>query len=379
MGMYYVIGKLKTDVQNLHNAFTFIRRTKDMMSFRGSRLQEMQLPLGTVWLMEELAEAKGKQAVYENQSPQLLKSLREMALIESSESSNRIEGVTVERARLRPLVLGNTKPCDRSEEEVVGYRQALNWIHAQHQKISITPKTCLRLHALAQGGTSGDAGQWKQSPNDIIEVFADGRREVRFRPLEPERVPAAMEELATAYRHAMDQLHVTPILATACLVLDFLCIHPFRDGNGRVSRLLTLLAFYHHGHNVGRYISYERIVEQTKESYYDALQRSSVRWREGRHDIFPWFNYLLSTLRMAYREFEDRAALQRPTRGAKAELISYALENVLSPFGIAEIERLCPNVSRDMIRVVMNRWRDEGRLEMMGRGRDAKWRRLEQK
>jgi Fic family protein len=350
-----------------------------MMSFRGSRLQEMQLPLGTVWLMEELAEAKGKHAVYEHQFPQLLKSLREMALIESAESSNRIEGVTVERARLRPLVLGKTKPRDRSEEEVVGYRRALNWIHTQHQKLTITPQTCLRLHALAQGGTSGDAGQWKQSPNDIIEIFADGRREVRFRPLEPEHVPAAMEELCTAYRHAMDQLHVTPILATACLVLDFLCIHPFRDGNGRVSRLLTLLAFYRHGHNVGRYISYERIVEQTKESYYDVLQRSSARWRQGRHDIFPWFNYLLSTLRMAYREFEDRAAHQRPARGAKAELISYALENVTSPFGIADIERLCPNVSRDMIRVVMNRWRDEGRLEVMGRGRDAKWRRLDRK
>lgn len=235
------------------------------------------------------------------------------------------------------------------------------------------------LHALAQGGTSGDAGQWKQAPNEIIEIYADGRREVRFRPLEPAQVPAAVEELCIAYRHSIDQLKVTPLLAVASLVLDFLCIHPFRDGNGRVARLLTLLALYHHDYEVGRYISPERIVEQTKESYYEALQQSSIGWHEGQHDVLPWFNYLLSTLRMAYREFEDRAARERPARGSKADLIAYALEHVASPFGIADVERLCPNVSREMIRVVMNRWRKEGRLQVLGRGRDARWRRLERK
>src|SRR6185295_15420708 len=138
--------------------------------------------------------------------------------------------------------------------------------------------TLKRLHALAQGGTSGDAGHWKQSSNDIVEVYPDGHREVRFRPVTPDRVPSAVEELCVAYHHAIDQLKVTPLLATACLVLDFLCIHPFRDGNGRVSRLLTLLALYHHGHQVGRYISHERIVEETKESYYEALKASSLGW-----------------------------------------------------------------------------------------------------
>jgi Fic family protein len=350
-----------------------------MMSFRGTRIAEIRLPLGTVWLLESLAESKGRQALYEKQSPQILKALPELALVESTESSNRIEGVTVERARLRPLVLGHARPRDRSEEEIVGYRRALSWIHTNHGKISIEPDTCRRLHSLAQGGTSGDAGQWKRAPNEIIEIYPDGRREVRFRPVEPARVPSAIEELCLAYRHSIDQLKVTPLLAMACLVLDFLCIHPFRDGNGRVSRLLTLLALYHHGHDVGRYISLERIVEQTKESYYDALQQSSVGWHEGQHDVLPWFDYLLSTLRMAYREFEERAGRERPTRGSKADLIAYALENVPSPFGIADVERLCPNVSREMIRVVMNRWRKEGRLEVLGRGRDARWRRLERK
>ncbi len=350
-----------------------------MMSFRGTRLEKACLPQGTVWLLESLAEAKGREMLFEKQSPQILKGLREMAFIESAESSNRIEGVTVERQRLRPLVLGKARPRDRSEEEIVGYRRALHWIHAGYKKIPITPENCLRLHSLAQGGTSGDAGQWKSTPVDIVETFPDGRRRVRFRTLPPDKVPSAMDELCLGYRHAMDQGKVTPLLATACLILDFLCIHPFRDGNGRVSRLISLLAFYHHGYGVGRYISHERLVEQTKESYYEVLATSSEGWHEGKHDILPWFNYLLSTLRSAYREFEERAARDRPARGSKADLVSYALENVTSPFGIADIERLCPNVSREMIRVVMNRWREEGRLEVMGRGRDAKWRRIESK
>ena len=175
------------------------------------------------------------------------------------------------------------------------------------------------------------------------------------------------------------QRQVVALLAVAGTVLDFLCIHPFRDGNGRVSRLLTLLALYHHGYGVGRYVSLERLVEETKESYYDSLKMSSAAWHQGRHDVMPRFNYFLSTLRRAYREFEDRAGRERPARGSKAGLIEYALANVQSPFGIADLERLCPNVSRDMIRVVMNRWRDEGRIEVLSRGRDAKWRRLEQK
>jgi len=147
-----------------------------MMSFRGNRLSGLRIPQGTVWLLESLAESRGKQALYEARSPQILKALREMALIESTESSNRIEGVTVDRERLRPLVLGRSRPRDRSEEEIVGYRRALSWIHTNHEKIPIEPSTLLRLHGIAQGGTSGDAGQWKRSQNEIIEVYPDGRR-----------------------------------------------------------------------------------------------------------------------------------------------------------------------------------------------------------
>lgn len=167
-----------------------------MMSFHENRLAETQLPLGTVWLLEKLAESKGKQSLYEKQSPQILGALREMALVESTESSNRIEGVTVERERLRPLILGNARPRDRSEEEIVGYRRALSWIHTNHEKVTIEPDTLKRLHALAQGGTTGDAGEWKRTANEIIELHPDGHREVCFRPVEPDKVPAAIRAVS---------------------------------------------------------------------------------------------------------------------------------------------------------------------------------------
>jgi Fic family protein len=347
-----------------------------MMSFRGLRLFELRLPQGMVWMLETLAESKGRQQLYEHQSPQILQTLRELALIESAESSNRIEGVTVERGRLRPLVLGDEPPRDRPEEEIVGYRRALQWVHTDSATIAMKSATCLQLHALAQGGTTGDAGVWKTRPNDIVQIYPDGRSEVRFRPLAPELVPEAMEEMCRSYQFSIEQRQLTPLLALAALILDFLCIHPFRDGNGRVSRLLLLLGLYHHGFEVGRYVSLERIVEQTKEEYYETLRQSSQGWHEGEHNILPWFNYLLSVLRLASREFEERASRVRPQRGSKTDLIEAALENVKSPFGIADVERLCPNVSREMIRRVMNRWRKEGRLDILGRGRDAQWKKM---
>ncbi len=276
-----------------------------MMTFRGNRLAGTKLPLGTVWLLEKLAESKGKQALYEKRSRRLLKTLEETALVEGVESSNRIDGVTVEPERLRPLVLEDARPRDRSEEEIIGYRNALNWVHNNREAAPIESQTIRRLHALAQAGIIGDAGEWKESQNEIIELDPEGRLKVRFQPVEPALVPAAVQELCLAYKNSLDPLKITPLLAVASLVFDLLCIHPFREANGRVSRLLTLLALYHHGHNVGRYVSLERIIEKTKGSYYEALQTSSLGWHDGSHDIMPWFHYFLSMIHAAYGEFEE--------------------------------------------------------------------------
>jgi Fic family protein len=325
--------------------------------------------------MGTVMECKGRQQLYERQKPEVLRILRELALVESTESSNRIEGVTVEWARLRPLVLGRARPRDRSEEEIVGYRNALNWVHTQHANIRIEPATVQRLHALAQAG-SGDAGQWKRQDNEIIEVDAQGNRRVRFRPVPAAETSKAIDDLCLAYRHALDQDILPPLLATASLVLDFLCIHPFRDGNGRVSRLLTLLALYTHGYEVGRYVSLERLVEESKESYYETLARSSEGWHEGRHDLAPWWAYFLTIIRSAYREFERRIGQLATRRGAKTEAVEAAIAQLPDQFTIGDVERLCPSVSRDMVRAILKTLRRERRLTIQKRGRYAIWRKL---
>jgi Fic family protein len=273
-----------------------------MMSFRGSRLTGLNFPLGTAWLMADVAEARVRQDFYTKQAPQLLTALRETALIQSVESSNRIEGVTVAPDRLVPLVLENAKPRDRSEEEIRGYRLALELIQTSPRDLEITPDLLRRLHGLIQEG-SGDAGEWKRVANEIIELRPGAPPTVRFRPVSVAETPAAVGELCLSYRHVVNQSLAPPLVATAALIFDFLCIHPFRDGNGRISRLLTQLALDQHGIEVGRYISLERLVEESKADYYDVLHRSSEGWHEGQHDLLPWLNYFLSIVKRAYREF----------------------------------------------------------------------------
>jgi Fic family protein len=362
------------DWQNHYGAGITESGEPGMMTFR-SRLHDLKLPLGTVWLMSDIAEAKGRQDLYTKQSPQILKALREMAMVESVESSNRIEGVTVHPDRLRPLVLGNTRPRDRSEEEIQGYRNALKRIHAGAAELPITPDVMQDAHRTVQEG-SGDAGQWKAVNNDIIELRPGEAPRVRFRTLAFKEVPGAVEEMCLLYRHALDQQHVPPLVAVAALVLDFLCVHPFRDGNGRVSRLLTVLALYHHGFEVPRYISLERLIEESKEDYYAVLQDSSTGWHEGEHDLLPWLNYFLAIVRRAYVQFEERAGQVKSPRGAKTELVLNAIRSAVNPFRIADLQHACPGVSVDWIRQVLKNLRSQGKVECLGRGTQAQWRRL---
>lgn len=344
-----------------------------MMSFRGERLGRLALPTATVWLMTDIAEAKGRQQLFAKQSPQVLKALQEMALVQSVESSNRIEGVTVAPERLRPLVVGHARPRNRSEEEIQGYRRALHLIHTSASKMPVTPELLRRLHATIQEG-GNDAGQWKKMENEIVEFRQNEPPRIRFRPVSAAETPAAVEELCLSYRTVIDQKEIQPLLAVAGLVFDFLCIHPFRDGNGRVSRLLTLLALYQHGYEVGRFISLERIVEESREEYYEALYRSSQGWHEGQHDLLPWLNNFLGVLRCAYREFEDRAGQIKTPRGAKTALVSAAIEAFPGDFTLADVERACPGVSRDMVRLVLREMQKKGFVTCLGRGPGATWR-----
>lgn len=343
-----------------------------MNSFKS---ENVDLPLSAVWLMNSIAEYKGKQELYARQSPQILKTLLEAALIESAESSNRIEGVIVDKARLKPLIIGHSKPRDRSEEEVVGYRKALDLIHTKYKSLRITPETIKELHRLCRG-ESWDAGKWKEKDNDIIRKRPDGRVEVIFKPVNAAKTPEMMKQVCLSYEHSVSQLRYPDLYAVACLVLDFLSIHPFRDGNGRVSRLLTLLALYQHGFMVGKYISLERIVEQSKETYYEALNKSSQKWHEAKHDVIPWFNYFLGTILAAYKEFEERAQNIKPARGAKTALLMKAIDSQHGEFSISDIERACHSVSRVMVKKVLLQMQKDKKIRCLGKGQSAKWERI---
>ena len=345
-----------------------------MNSFRQRRLAEFALPPSTVWLLTDIAEAKGQQELYTRQSPQILRALRETALVQSVESSNRIEGVTVQADRLRPLVLGKARPHDRPEHEIFGYRQALNLVHTNARQLALKPDTLLHLHRLCQE-TCGDAGQFKAVDNEIIEYPIGQPPRIRFQCLSAKATPAAVAELCLLYRQAVDQDHVSPLVAAGAAVFDFLCIHPFRDGNGRVSRLLTLLLLYQHGFEVGRYVSLERLVEESKEDYYEALRRSSERWHEARHDLVPWLNHFLAIIRRACTEFASRAEAGKARRGAKTDLILQAVAGFAADFSLADLERACPGVSRDLIRARLKELRADGSVECLGRGPGARWRR----
>jgi len=346
-----------------------------MMTFRNHRLRDLTVPMGTNWLLNDLAEAKGKQELYTRQSPQVLKALREMALVQSVESSNRIEGVTVAPDRLRPLVLGQARPKDRSEQDIAGYRRALNLIHSESEELHITPDLLRRLHRLCQEG-SGDAGQFKKADNEVIELQPGAAPIIRFKCVSAKATPAAVDELCLVYRHAIDQDHIPPLVAIGALILDFLCIHPFRDGNGRVSRLLPLLALYQHGYEVGRYISLERLIEEAKDDYYHVLQQSSQRWHDGKHDFLPWLNHFLAIARRAYGEFEQRAGQVKAPRGAKAGLVLAAIRRQSGEFRLADIEQACPGVGREWIRSLLTDLKAVGEATCRGKGPAARWRYL---
>ena len=344
-----------------------------MMTLRQFETPPKTVPAATSWYLADLGEARGKQELFTRQSPQKLKMLREHALIESAVSSNRIEGVQVEPARVGTVVFGKALLRDRDEEEVRGYRKALDLIHTRGAALSVSEETMRRLHALSRGGV-GDAGEYKQKESDIIEVFPDGRRTVRFRTVRAADTPARMRELVERWQDVRKARTVHPLIALGAFNLDFLCIHPFRDGNGRVSRLLLLLQCHHLGLEVGRYISLERLIEQNKERYYETLKISSQGWHEGKHDPWTYINYLLYTLIEAYKEFERRVGETASPRGEKRAMVAAAVQRAAGSFSVADLQRECPGVSLDMIRRVLKDLKAAGKAACLGRGRSALWR-----
>ncbi len=332
-----------------------------------------QIPTVTVWALTELAEYLGKQELFTRQSPQRLKALREHALIESAVASNRIEGVEIDRRRVGTVIFGKTHLQDRNEQEVRGYQAALSLIHDQYGALAISPETILRLHTLTRPEI-WDSGLFKEKDGEIIEKHPNGNVSVRFRPLSARETPSAVEQMCRDNARLAREKQIPPLILWAALNLDFLCIHPFRDGNGRVSRLLLLLHLYHLGFMAGRYISIERLIEQSKDRYYETLWLSSQGWHDGRHDPWPYINYLLYTLKELYAEFENRYEHATLPMGEKTETVRRGVVGFQSAFHIMELQKKCPEVSLDMIRKVLNTMRDAGEVECTGRGKHAMWR-----
>jgi Fic family protein len=342
-----------------------------MMTLRQFAAEPATIPTRASWYLADLAEAKGKHELYTRQSPQKLKVLRELALIESAVSSNRIEGVEVDQSRVATLMFGKPALRDRDEEEVRGYRDALQLIHERGAKLPISEAIIQRLHKLCRGEI-WDAGVYKEKDVDIIQTYADGRSRVLSQSVPARQTPAAMAELIELWQRGVREKWVHSLILAAALNLDFLCVHPFRDGNGRVSRLLLLLAAYHCGLEVGRYISLERIIEENKERYYEVLEQSSQRWHAGTHDPWPAMNFLLFILTQACKEFEERLGKVRSPRGEKTALVEAAIERQAGEFAISDIQAACPGAGVDLIRQILKRLRGS-RVACLGRGQAAKW------
>lgn len=344
-----------------------------MMTLKQFSLGIESVPVATSWYLADLGEARGKQALFTKQMPQKLKFLREHALIESAISSNRIEGITIAPSRIGTVIFGKRALRDRAEEEIRGYRHALKNIHELAYGLRVSEMNIREFHREIMGGI-GDAGCYKDKNSDIIQTYPDGRIRVRFKTVSAVQTPESMQQMLALWTACLHERWLHPLLAMAAMNLDFLCIHPFRDGNGRVSRLLLLLQCYHLGYEVGRYISIERLIEENKERYYETLEQSSQGWHEGRHNPWPYINYLLYILNAAYREFEQRVGKIKSPRGAKTELVETAIASFSGEFSLTDVERACPGVSRDMVRRVLRDLQKAGTVECLGRGPGASWR-----
>jgi len=344
-----------------------------MKSLEQQYLKRLTFSPAQLATLRAIGEYRGKQELFYQQSPEVLKNLQRVAEIESTESSNRIEGITAPKERIEAIVLKQTTPKNRSEQEVAGYRDALELIHGSSQHMEFSTNVVLQLHSMINRYLPNPGGKWKPSDNEIIEKHPDGTKRIRFKPVAAHLTPSWMDGLVNNYKEAITTSQLDPLIVLPLAILDFLCVHPFLDGNGRMSRLLSLMVLYHFDYQVGRYISLERIFEESKESYYETLETSSKNWHQGKHDIHPWLNYFWGTLIKAYKEFEQRVGSVKSGKGSKTDQIIQVVKERHGPFSISDIEMVLPEISRDMIRLVLRQLRDDGVILPQGKGRGAKW------
>lgn len=317
-------------------------------------------------------EYKGEQRLFIEAHKDELNELVEIAKVQSTEASNRIEGISTAEDRLKNLVQAKTTPRNRDESEIAGYRDVLNTIHENYDYIPINTNYLLQLHRdLYKFLGNVDGGIFKTSDNIVQETDADGNERIRFKPVAAWETPASIDELCKVFSEAKNE--VEPLLLDIMFILDFLCIHPFNDGNGRMSRLLTLLLLYQSGFIVGKYISIEKIIEESKETYYEALQDSSINWHENENDYKPFVNYMLGVIVKAYKEFESRVKLLTAPNLSKTARIREIIKNHIGTITKSELMAMNPDISDTTIQRALAELLKNGEIEKIGGGRYTKY------
>ena len=323
-----------------------------------------------VSFLAQIHEQKGQQNLFIEAQKDALTELLEIAKIQSTEASNRIEGIITTDERLKKIVRDKTAPRNRNEREIAGYRDVLKAIHEDYDYIPVRPNMLLQLHRdLYKFNNPGFGGNYKNSDNIIAEEQPDGTKLIRFQPVSAWETPEAIETLCNEFNDAMSDPNMDPLLLMPMFILDFLCIHPFNDGNGRMSRLLTLLILYRSGYFVGKYISLEKLIADHKESYYDALRDSDAGWHEGTNDYLPFARYMLGVIIAAYRDFADRVQLLVTKGISKPDRVREIIRNSIQKLTKAEIMAQCPDVGERTVERALAGLQANGEIIKIGGGR----------
>mgnify|MGYP004673642903 CR=1 FL=1 len=336
------------------------------------KIEEMPITIEVMNMISALHEYKGRQELYIETQPEILERLMEVARIQSTEASNKIEGIYTSDARLKEIVQKKSEPRNRNEKEIAGYREVLGMIHDSYSYIQLKPSDILTLHKyLYSYSESGNGGHYKMVDNYIEEKDEFGNKSVRFQPVPAILTAEYIESLCKQYEDVINNTNIDPLLVIPCVILDFLCIHPFGDGNGRMSRLLTLLLLYKAGYLVGKYISIEMVVEKSKETYYEVLQDSSINWHENTNDYMPFIRYTLGTIINAYKDFEDRFILLEKKKMTSPERVYSIIERSLVKLGKSDIMILCPELSQKTIERALKKLTDDGKIVKVGAGKST--------
>lgn len=347
-----------------------------MRPFNYSKIKNQKWDSVTLGLIAAIYKEAGKQEMYLKQRPEELEKLVEIAKIQSTEASNAIEGIVTTSTRIKQLVKEKTTPKNRDEQEIAGYRDVLNIIHESFDAIPLSQNYILQLHKILYSHMNNPmAGRIKTVQNYISAAYSDNHTEILFTPLAPFETSEALDKICEEYNRVIGNMEVEPLIAIPVFIHDFLCIHPFNDGNGRMSRLLTTLLLYRNGFYVGKYISLEAKIAKNKDLYYDALGRAQIGWHEGEEDVVPFIKYLLGTVLAAYRDFADRFALVEIKLPA-LETVRRAALNKIGRFTKQDIRELCPSLSISSIEGGLRKLVSAGELKREGSGKNICYYRL---